>query len=243
MANMNLLWWMVGFLTFITLIVYVLCGNTKEKLWKIALVIAVTFVLFRYVADPLASVCEDKFLGPLHKNKTYDGERYKVDDIVSIAVAENGTDYKLLNSGVPRVVLTDNEKGEELISEDDSCSHIRLEMYDNILVVECDYFGSKPSTRYLLDDGILKEIEAGEGRFTQLWRGNIIKYRKEVGDEKYEDAYERTDGKPLSFIQKLLVDDRTPNFCLLLIFIFSLVFTVWLTKSQKEGKQSSSTQQ
>lgn len=229
--------WIVGFLAFLALIFYIFSGKIKERLWKVGCVIAVTFVLFRYVADPLARVCEDLFLGKRHIHHLYDEERYKINRIVGITMDANGTDYKM-DSASPRTILTDTETDSVLIDESANSSLIILETHDGTLIAQCHFYDTRPDANYIVDDGDLKYISQEEASgYTELWRGNIIRYTEKVGDDEFVDKYVRTDGKPLTFFQELLIESKTLSYiCLALIFIFALSFTAWLTKTNKKEK-------
>ncbi len=229
--------WLISLFAFLALIFYIFSGKVKERLWKVGCVIAVTFVLFRYVADPLARVCEDEFLGKCHVHCQYDEQRYRVNRIVGVTIDANGADYKM-DSASPRTVLTDAETDSVLIDESENCSRISLTTHDSTLIAQCSFYDSRQDAYYIVDDGTLKPVSQEEvDKYTQLWRGNIIIYTEKVGDDDFADKYARTDGKSLTLIQKLLIERKTLSYiCLALIFIIALAFTAWLTKTNKKEK-------
>ena len=218
-------------LAIIAFVVYILVGNTKRKLFKIGLVIAITYILLRFVAGPLVDASEDYFLGPFHNTETYTGDRYRIVETTKVIVDENYKIEKVKKS--VNKTLIDDETGKYFISEEDSCCYISLGMYDSTLIAYCDFSGDRPSARYVIDNGNFVKIGEGDNRFS-AWRGNII--RESVDAGMYE--YTTTDGKPLTFVQKMLLDEDTLMIIIVVLsFIIAIVFTAWVSKPNKDNQQ------
>lgn len=234
MVDIKALFWLAVIFGFAAFIFYILSGNTKERLWKIGFVFAMTYVLFRYVSDPLDRVCKDYFLGELHKHETYKGHRYRVYDVVDSSI-DTTSGHMEIKAGTPIAELFDSLQIEPLISKSDSCISISLNEHDETLIAECHYYDSKPYAYFIVKDGSLTRIDKQKFyKYSSTWRGNIISKDYLDTSGRYVENYVRTDGKSLTLIQKFLVKrDLKAYTYLVLSIIISLIFTHWLTKPNK----------
>ena len=234
MVDIKTLFWLAAIFGFAAYIFYILSGNTKQRLWNTGCFIATVYVLLRYASDPIEHACMDFFLGEMHTHETYKGDRYSVCKVADTSIdMTNG--HMQIKSGTPIAKLHDRLTNEPLISNSDSCLRITLNEHDGTLIADCYYYGSKPNAHFIVKDGSLNRIDNQDfHKYNATWRGNII--RADFKDTSGNDIenYVRTDGKPLTLIQRFLVKrDLFMYTYLVLSIIFSLLFTNWLTKPNK----------
>ena len=234
MVDIKALLWLAGMFGLAAFIFYILSGNTKRRLWKIGFVFAVTYVLLRYVSDPINRACMDYFLGERHTHETYKGHRYRVYKVADASV-DTSNGHMNIKSGVRIAELYDSLTAGPLISKSDSCISITLNEHDGTLIAECHYYGSKPDAYFTVKDGSLNKIDEQDlNKYFGTWRGNIIKKNFWDTSDQIFGNYVRTDGKPLTLIQIFLIKrDWCMYTYLVLSIIISIVFTNWLTKPNK----------
>ena len=235
---------LVCLLSLMALCIYIFTGNIKERLKQVGFVIGLTYVLFRFVADPLDRVCKNYFLGERHETGMYEGNRYEVSELIDADVEYiNGNiDVKYRRS---ITVLHDKKTTRTLIDRTENCSRIFLKVCDSTVLAECDYLDDRPTAYFLIADSVLESISPKEfAQYDKVWRGDIIRTSRVNSEGERVTEYTRTDGKPLNIIQKALVEDTILMWVsFALCFMISLSLVIWGARREESDKDTESNEQ
>lgn len=224
----------VGFLAVLAFVIYILMGQTKRKLKKIGVTIALTYFLATKVLFPLGEAWQEKVLGPRHDHHAYKESRYVVKkDMSRYDAAEDGS------GGLHPKLLEDTDTWEVLIGEKQNYYSIRLSEHDGTVIAECSPNAEGKTDLYILTDGSVRAIGSEEaGDIRTVWRGDIKKYRKESEEGQYEDVYSRVGGKPLTLLQRFFVKKDLPGYVgLMIAFVISVITTNWLFREKKVANE------
>ncbi len=212
----------IGFLAVLTFLIYILMGQTKKKLWKIGMTIALTYLLAKKVLFPLGEAWQDKVLGPRHDHRAYRESRYVVKkDMSRYDLAEDGS------GGLHPKLLEDTYTWKILTGEEEHYYFIHLSMHDGTIIAECSPNADDETDLYIVDNDTVRVIGSKEASdIRTVWRGEIKQYSKKTEDGNYEDVYSRVDGLPLTILQKFFVNDDLPTIVALAIaFLISILIT------------------
>lgn len=236
MAGSKVFLFLVAVLAVLALLFYIFSGNLKNRLWRVGMVVALTFVLFRFVLAPLGEMGESKFLGEFNHTTANDGTRFvAVEDTTRV----RGLDAE--GGEMHPVELIDSERGNVLVGADENYWAIEVRVKEDIVLAKCydddAESGENRHFMYILKDGnVLKKYD--DYFDIDFWRGNIIKVEPDI-DADAAPEYYRTDGEPLTMIQKVFISrDALVWGSFLLSLLLAVLVTAWLFRNNKMVKES-----
>lgn len=218
MIDTKSIWALIIIMAVIGGAIYILIGDTKKKIWNFFRIVGFTIVLFKFVFAPLGDAGDRKFLGDFHRQYVYNDTRYGVVEDKERNVKDGFRHPKLLE---------DFEQGNVLIGKDSEYLSIDVRMYDSTIVACCS-----PSNEgydyFIIADGKASKLKKEEFRaICHLWRGNIMKISKKTDNGDFIEEYYRTDGKPVTFMQRMFIH---PDVLAWSFVILSFVLSVLIVR-------------